>query len=1131
MKAIELLLAFAERVPDEVKLDRILPYLMDMLGEEQTEPVRIYALRAVTQLLELVQTITAQNAYVFTEYILPRIRMHVIAPRKNQSSALRATYASCLASLATTALRFLDMMQALRLGGNALAGDQENSNNSHLSFAALAHLYDNNRADLMSYFEEHTASLLEDTETSVRRAFLGSIAPLCYALGSAKASDVVLTHLNTYLNDKDWQLKCAFFETIVGVATYVGGAPLEEYILPLMVQAMTDPEETVVERVLRSFSTIAQLGLFQRSTLWELTDIVARFTMHPNSCIREAATFFIASAARFLSVADRHGIVFPLIRVYLKTLPPELEELSLLDALKKPLPRLVFDYAILWAQKAEKGSFWKAAQIQHTFTFGSGQHILHNAAGMDLGPRALNRIPQNEEDHAWLEKLRAAGMSTDDEFKLVALREFIIRVAHRRAQELAVNEQPNYGGIIKLSDIGIRPQLVFFEKDEDAYRENAIAHRDIETQRKTIAEALQDAREDRLSANPGHLKLPKPLYGADGDSGTSTPVAAIDVPMPTGLRSPPPGQQIASSVDSRPSIKSEHKHNLQRKGSAISLIGGGKAKAETGTTAENAIGRVETSSSNRENLPRKTATIAVQAESQRRSSSHPRVRPSHNYRGNDPTVLRLLDAMYLEKYPVDLIELGPLVTRRQNKPIKRVNGQAANTPWKPGGNLVAMLSEHVGSVNRLAVAPDHTFFITGSDDGTVKIWDTQRLERNVTTRSRQTHKQGDGVKVTSLTFIEDTHCFVSAGTDGSVHIVRVDYQLKEDGAHGSSGRYGRLRIVREYYFVDGEYVTWCEHFRDDHKSILMLSTSKCRVIALELRTMDVLYELRNPVTHGVPLCFCVDKKRHWLVVGTTHGVLDLWDLRFKMRLKAYAFSGGAPVYRLSLIPTPRPKSRQLKIAVAGGTGQPEITVWDIERLTCTNVYRTGTAMGKEVNRAYKLTELDEEKSAGILSRFAVLPRSAQGTTSMTGGPNSSIRAIATGLSAWEGSEGAKYHFLLSVGPDWKVRFWDTSRPETSTVVSGIEVDEGRPSYTVSTPSPELQVVSEHLNPASASGVGIEPGTPSSKKERRSRSSVISMQAQVLLRTHLDTIMDVAFLEMPYGMVVSADRAGVVYVFS
>jgi phosphoinositide-3-kinase regulatory subunit 4 len=1016
------------------------------------------------------------------------------------------------------------MMQALRLGGTALAGDPENSG-SQLSFTALTQLYDNNRADLMSYFEDHTTGLLEDTDTSVRRAFLGSIATLCFAFGSAKASDVVLSHLNTYLNDRDWQLKCAFFETIVGVATYVGGASLEEFVLPLMVQALTDPEETVVERVLRSFSSIAQLGLFQRSTLWELVDIVARFTMHPNTCIREAASFFISSATKFLSVADRHGIIIPLIKIYLKTLPTELTELVLLDVLKKPLPRIVFDYAIQWAQKTEKGLFWKAAQIQHTFTFGASQHILPAMSGKDLGPRAFSRIPQNDEDHAWLDKLRTAGMTTDDEFKLVALRGFILRVAHRRAHEQAVSEPSKINTVIKISELQITPHLVFFDKDEDIYKQNVAAQSE-ESKRRTIAEALQDARDDRLEASPGHMTLLKPSHGGEGDSRASTP-AGIDIPMPKGLRSPTSGPQIASSADSRPSIRSERKHNLQRKGSAISLIGGGKAKAETSTTAENAIGRVETSSTTRDSLSRRNTPLVIAQVDHRRSSSHPRVRPSHNYRGNDPTVLRLLDAMYLEKYPVDLIEFGPLVAPRQRKPIKGVSGEALNMPWRPEGNLVAVLSEHTDGVSRIAVAPDHAFFITGSDDGTVKIWDIQRLETNIAIRSRQTHKQGDSVKVTSLAFIEDTHCFVSTGSDGSVHIVRVDYQIKEDTTHRTSGRYGRLRIVREYHLVDGEYVTWCEHFREEHKSILILSTNKCRILALELRTMDILYELKNPVRHGIPLCFCVDKRRHWLVAGTTHGVLDLWDLRFRVRIKAYSFAGGAPIHRISVIPTPRLKSRQLKIAIAGGTGQPEITIWDIEKINCTNVYRTGSS-AKEANRLYKLTEIDEEKSTGMLSRFATSAKSEQGTTSS--GIGSSIRAIASGLNTWDGSDGPRYHFFLSVGPDWKVRFWDTSRPEASTGVSGMELEEGRPSYTVSQPSPELQIVSERFNPASSSAGGSDVGTPG-KKERRSRSSVISMQAQVLLKTHLDMVMDVTFLEVPYGMVVSADRAGMVYVFS
>jgi phosphoinositide-3-kinase regulatory subunit 4 len=1075
-----------------------------------------------------VQTITAQNAYVFTEYILPRIRMHVIAPKKNPSTALRATYASCLASLATTALRFLEMMQALRLGGTALAGDAEHSG-GQLSFTALSQLYDNNRADLLSYFEDHTTGLLEDTETSVRRAFLGSIATLCFAFGSAKASDVVLSHLNTYLNDRDWQLKCAFFETIVGVATYVGSAPLEEYMLPLMVQSLTDPEETVVERVLRSFSAIAELGLFQKSTLWELVDIVARFTMHPNTCIREAAAFFISSAVKFLSAADVHSIIIQHIRSYLKTVPPDLTEVLILDALKKPLPRVVFDYAILWAQRTEKGSFWKAAQIQHTFTFGGGQHVLPTTSGRDLGPRALNRIPQNEEDHAWLARLRQAGMAADDEFKLVALREFIIRVAHRRASEYALNDMNDYGGVTKLSDIQITPQLVFFDKEEDILRQHAAAPLELELRRKTIAEALQDARDDRLSAKPGHIAMPKPMYDADGDSGATTPVAGIEIPVPKGLRSPTGGPQIASSADSRPSIRSEHKHHLKSKGSSISLMGGGKAKAEIGTTNETALGRVDTSSTaNRDNLSRRSMqlTVPLQAD-HRRSSSHPRIRPTHNYRGNDPTVLRLLDAMYLEKYPQDLIDFGPLVARRQSKPIKRVNGPA-NTPWRPEGTLVAMLSEHTEGVNRITVAPDHTFFVTGSDDGTVKVWDSQRLEKNVTNKSRQTHKQGDGVKITALAFVEDTHCFISAGSDGSIHVVRVEYMLREDGANNTTARYGRLRIVRQYFLPQGEHATWLEQFRSDHKSVLLLCTNRSRILALELRSMEILYALQNPVRHGVPLCFCVDKKRHWLVVGTSHGVLDLWDLRFKMRIKAWSFAGGAAVNRLSLVPTARPKSKQLRVAVVGGTGQPEVTVWDLERVNCTGVYRTGAGGREATNAAYKLAEVDEEKSSSsMLSRFATTAKAEAGASS-SGGAGHSMRALATGMNTWEGSD-APRPFFLTAGPDWKVRFWDTSRADNSTIVSGLEVEEGKPSYTVSQPSPDLQIVTERLSIGEGSGGG-ESGasTPTRKK---ARSGVISMQTQKLLRTHLDTVTDVSFLECPYGMVVSADRAGVVYVFS
>lgn len=43
----------------------------------------------------------------------------------------------------------------------------------------------------------------------------------------------------TYLNDRDWLLRYAFFQSIVDVAVCVGGRSLDEYILPLMIQSLS----------------------------------------------------------------------------------------------------------------------------------------------------------------------------------------------------------------------------------------------------------------------------------------------------------------------------------------------------------------------------------------------------------------------------------------------------------------------------------------------------------------------------------------------------------------------------------------------------------------------------------------------------------------------------------------------------------------------------------------------------------------------------------------------------------------------------------------------------------------------------------------------------------------------------
>jgi phosphoinositide-3-kinase regulatory subunit 4 len=70
-----------------------------------------------------VTVITPSNASIFPEYVIPNVRYLVQDPEVS----VRATYAQCVAPLAETALRYLEMGQALKAHGVApgLNGDRQ----------------------------------------------------------------------------------------------------------------------------------------------------------------------------------------------------------------------------------------------------------------------------------------------------------------------------------------------------------------------------------------------------------------------------------------------------------------------------------------------------------------------------------------------------------------------------------------------------------------------------------------------------------------------------------------------------------------------------------------------------------------------------------------------------------------------------------------------------------------------------------------------------------------------------------------------------------------------------------------------------------------------------------------------
>jgi len=1225
VKACDILLAFAERLSDEAKLDRILPYVMILLND-RSDIVKVAAIRTLAQLLAMVQVVSPVNAYLFPEYIFPRLQPFIPSSSSNPSPMVRAAYASCIASLAQSSLRFLDMIQALRSDSRLHALLPAGSEAGWTEDVTYHNLYDVARVDLLDYFEVHTKALLTDSDTSVRRAFLGSVSSLCVFFGKQKTNEVILSHLNTYLNDKDWILKCAFFEAVVGVAAYVGGTSLEEYILPLLIQSLTDPEEFVVERVLRALAAMAELGLFQRSTTWDLLNIAVRFFVHPNNWIREAAVHFVSVSTKFLSLADKYSILTPLVRPFLKTNITEISEGEILDALKRPLPKSIYDMVLMWAVKSEKGIFWKSASRDGTFSLGGTDIHVSRGNYKSIGS-SLSGYPKNEEDEQWLSRLRSLGMTQEDEFKLLALKEYFWRVAMRQPKDTAeIGTASPLNNIIPLTQYGVTPQTVFFDKNQTVRQRRASLGKQQQTatntgERKphTIADALLDASttiESAQSARRKHqrsrsqrqngLTVPIPRQNTveairtDTCSQVASPMSSSPGAQPGSQTSSTPSSDVErkASGNMRRTDKASEQENLstlveaenpvlrnvtsgvQRRSSAISLLNrkdGSKAYAETAMTSANAFGKVDVPSPRDASPP---SALAMAHETRTPEPAPPQYRASHSYTGNDPIILRLLDSVFAENYPTDFFDLGPYVKEVDpRRPIKKVSGQDLDKVWRPEGNLVAMFGEHSGPVNRVAVAPDHSFFVTASDDGTVKVWDTTRLEKNLTPRSRQTHRHAAGAKVKALTFVENTHTFVSGATDGSIHAVKIDYQNTNETV-----RYGKPQLVREYQLPtadDGsaEYAVWMEHFRSDAQSTLLIATNTCRILALDMKTMLPVYSLQNPVHHGTPTTFCCDRKHTWLVVGTTHGILDLWDLRFRVRLKAWGLPGASTIHRLQVHPT---KGRGRWVCVAGGSSHgSEITVWDVEKVQCREVYRAASpsliannpaaaaaaatngsprsanAHNLPVNTTWKDYEawrVDDDRPEGMLSRFATTPSAGVVEPTVTpglGGPGASLSgidrngicALAVGYDTPEdGKDSVKCGFIISAGADRKIRFWDLARPEFSAVVSGLDLvpdsptATGRPRYETVQPSPNLLVTTEHIPSLAAAGGGKGgAGAKGGAKKgggggRPPRSTVISLQQQQLLKSHLDSIMDVAVLRVPYGMVVSVDRSGMIYVF-
>ncbi|PPQ92492.1 hypothetical protein CVT25_010325 [Psilocybe cyanescens] len=1145
VRALDVFLALACHLTDEAKLDRMVPYIVELLHDDAAL-VRSAALRTLMQTLMLVTVITPSNVSIFPEYIIPHIR-HLV---QDSEVSVRSTYAQCIVQLADTAVRYLEMGQALKAHG-AFQSSAEGHEYENANFEVS---YDANMQELQGHIQEHLSALLMDPSSVVKRAVLHDISSLCIFLGRQKTNDVLLSHMITYLNDKDWLLRYAFFESIVDVAACAGGRSLEEYILPLM-----------------------------KMRIWELMSATLGFLYHPNIWIRQGAAAFITSAAQHLPPSDIWCILYPSLRHFLKSDVENINEQSLLSAMKPPLPRQILDASVQWAMKADKSVFWRGPR-RPTKQLESPRESVISIRKTGNSGIARNK---SDEDEAHLTKLQQLGMTPSDENKLLALRDYTLKLANATSSFASrLTYEPDTGkslkviGNIELQKLGVVPQTVFLKaRNSDlaprSSRAFSISSRKANTASSSRTPLLSPSRLHRFSSDNGapfedlRRRLATINASASSLSVANTPRDARSTLSPaansssTSLSGGPnplpdrPGSPTESIVSTANSVSLRPASRLQ-----VGSTDGQKAAPAVGSSKTNATGLLEAhfkirsegspDESGRSSPMSMSATLRAP-----RQIRNPSSLAISTYDGQEPGISNMLENLYLDNNRELQQDFGPRV---HEGPIRRRNvtrpSFSRDGNKRVEANLIANIASHSEAITGFAVSPDHSFFVSSSDDKTVKVWDTARLERNVTSKPRHTYGQHHA-RVKCVCILDGFHCFASAADDGSLHVVRV--HLTQGGA---LPKYSKLQVIREHRVENvGEYITCMTHYSTDSASILVYATTHSVITILDLRTMRILQTMENPRHYGPITSMCIDRKRAWIIVGTSTGVLTLWDKRFGLLIRSWhagvATTGKSIRIHQCAIHPSKGRGKWVIVALesakksADRTSTCLVEVWDIENavLVETFVTRTGSP-ADPVPEPQDVAGTDAEIAPA--AAIAALVRSHQNSGNLDDPswsspreelpypPAPDVRALVVGAdfggySTIPRSEFAELDstsvrptsrgFVITGSDDWKIRLWDLGKFDRTAVLSGIENESERPSYSTST--------STATNGGATSFVETWPRLPASSSANRppQRISLITHSQQNLLKNHQDVITALACIDSPFrGGIISGDRAGVIKVW-
>ncbi|KAF0032044.1 hypothetical protein F2P81_016599 [Scophthalmus maximus] len=772
LASLELVLHLAPRLSVDILLDRITPFLLHFCNDPVPR-VRAQAVRTLAKVLALVKEVPRNDVNIYPEYILPGIA-HLA---QDDATIVRLAYAENIAHLAESALRFLELVQENNVNTEHDLSGEDAEETLHPN-----ENYDSELQALHEMVQQKVVTLLSDSENIVKQSLMeNGITRLCVFFGRQKANDVLLSHMITFLNDKnDWHLRGAFFDSIVGVAAYVGWQS-SSILKPLLQQGLSDTEEFVIYKALNALTCMCQLGLLQKPHIYEFVSDIAPFLCHPNLWIRYGAVGFITVVAQHLNVADVYCKLMPHLNPFITQPIIQIDkELVLLSVLKEPVSRSIFDYAL------------RSKDIASLF-----RHLLLRQK------KRAGSIPEcpTPEDPAiaqLLKKLLSQGMTEAEEDKLLALKDFMLKSNKAKAN---MGEQSHQGeaaqtGVIDLATLGITGRQVDLVKPK--------------------AEAEDKRARKHTKQDSAMNEEWKSMFGS---------------------QEPPSAQPIATAADGP----------------------GGQIRRSAAAPAVAALQSVASGPAYQRRINTCKAELQQLVQQKREQCSAERM------------AKQMMESAEWESRPPP-------------------------PGWHPKGLLVAHLHEHKAAVNRIRVSDEHSIFATASNDGSVKVWDSQKMEgKTTTTRSVLTYSRIGG-HVKTLTFCQGSHYLAVASDNGSIQLLAVEANKPPKSPKVQPFQTRTLDPQDDGCAVD------IHHFNSGAQSVLAYATVNGSLVGWDLRSNSNAWTLRHDLRLGLITSFTVDMHQCWLCLGTSSGTMACWDMRFQLPISNHSHPARARIRRLLMHP-------------------------------------------------------------------------------------------------------------------------------------------------------------------------------------------------------------------------------------